>query len=91
MLAPKEFEGAFAVAVDALAENNAVDEAPVPESELDETTLNEIKEALEFTADEFAERGIAEDAPVPEFNRVIARVVATLDEVETVEVCVAAN
>ena len=91
MLAPKEFEGAFALAVNALPENNAVDEAPVPESELDGTTLNEVKEALEVVADEFAERGIAEDAPVPEFNRVVARVVAALDEVETAEVCVAAN
>ena len=91
MLAPKEFEGAFAVAVNALPENNAVDEAPVPESELDGTTLNEVKEALEVVADEFAERGMAEDAPVPEFNRVVARVVAALDEVETAEVCVAAN
>ena len=91
MLAPKKFEVAVDVVVNALTENNAVDEAPVPESELDGITLNEVKEALEVVADEFAGRGIAEDAPVPEFNRDVARVAVALDEGETVEVCVATN
>ena len=98
VLAPKEFEGAFAVAVDTFPKTNVADEVPIPEAELNGTTLDEVKEALEVVTDEFAERGIAEDAlnvlenvPVPAFRRDVARVVAALDEGEAGEVCVAAN
>ena len=65
MLLVKEFEEVFEAVVDGLSKSNAVEEAPVPESELGALALNKVEGVLEVVAEEFAQRDAAEDAPVP--------------------------
>ena len=65
MLLFTEFEEVFEAVVDGFSEPNAVEEAPVPYSELGALALNKVERVLEVVAEEFAQRDAAEDAPVP--------------------------